>query len=1022
MSYFSKLSNDKILSVIISHIVLYGTPKNISYIWNFGFMGGLTLASQIVTGILVAMHYTPHVDYAFIALEHIMRDVVGGSVLRYLHANGASMFLLLIYIHMFRGLYYGSYFKPRAILWTSGVIIFLAMMATAFMGYVLPWGQMSFWGATVITNLFSAIPKIGGFIVQLLWGGFSVDNPTLNRFFSLHFAIPFIILGLVIFHLILLHTEGSNNPLGIVSKNNKINFDPYSTLKDLYSLFLFIIVFTFFVVYAPNLLGHPDNYIEADSLVTPAHIVPEWYFLPFYAILRTVPDKLGGVVLMVVAIFILIGLPFFDTSYTRSSFFKPFNKKIFWFFFFNSLLLGWLGQKPVEEPYTLFAFYITSFYFLYFYPILPIAGYIEKFLIFQEFKLWKKQTIQKQTKLEIKNFSSIFLVSNFIFLDYYSNLIYIGISILLISIYLSFNFNAKYNKILFIISFWLFFCYFNSFYNIFHLSCFSSKFNLNELNFFENFNFQNLHLTSNNKIILDNELTKIANIPNNSKVTEVHLTYDFKNDMIHAVPKEGKSLVIAKIPSFFQLDFYFLHGIILINCLIFLLIAIDPINILNNKKIELCLLFVCFMLSCLFLIVASNFIEIILCLECMGLCSYILVGFERTSKSSTFVGIQYLIISSVISCLFILGIYFLNYNFATLSFSKISAMLETMLSCYNLNFLEKMVDHFTADIPERAVRSSMCGSLIVYNHNIGIFFFINGVLKTFDFNTFFWNIININIITYFIAFIFIYANFLFKITAAPLHNWAPQIYGKTSFIVVQFLSIIQKVIVFVLIFEFNKKIFWYILEHFNFYIYTIIILTLIFGILGALKTKEIKPFLVYTSMNHVAFILGAFFIPEFTSNAVQFNIGFNYLFIYTISSFILWTLVNFYNRKINYLSNLGIFRNNNVILVYILIIVIFSMSGIPPLAGFFVKYNILIELYRNGYGLITVLFLISSVITFYYYLRIIKINFFENEKKTFFNYKYNNNDWKLRVIIYLSFILVFYILFFNNNNIRYLII
>jgi len=273
-----RLKEQPIVQIINGHLIDYPTPSNISYFWNFGALAGICLVIQIVTGIALAMHYTAHVDLAFLSVEHIMRDVNGGWLLRYIHANGASMFFIVVYIHIGRGLYYGSYLEPRAFVWILGVVILLLMMATAFMGYVLPWGQMSFWGATVITNLFSAFPLVGSKIVTLLWGGFSVDNATLNRFFSLHYLLPFLISGAVIVHLASVHQDGSNNPLGISSVSDKISFFPYFVLKDLLSLIPFLIFFSFFVFFYPNALGHSDNYIEGNPMVTPEHIVPEWYF------------------------------------------------------------------------------------------------------------------------------------------------------------------------------------------------------------------------------------------------------------------------------------------------------------------------------------------------------------------------------------------------------------------------------------------------------------------------------------------------------------------------------------------------------------------------------------------------------------------------------------------------------------------------------------------------------------------------------------------------------------------------
>lgn len=381
MTAYSMFVKNPLAAVVSNHVDGYPTPINLSYIWGFGSLALMALVTQIVSGVLLAMHYAPEVHLAFISVEHIMRDVKGGFALRYIHANGASMFFIIVYVHMFRGLYYGSYFQPRALLWYSGIVIFFLMMATGFMGYVLPWGQMSFWGATVITNLFSAIPGIGQSIVQLLWGGFSVDNPTLNRFFSLHYCLPFIIAAVAVLHLILLHIPGSNNPLGIDSVYDRVPFYPYIYVKDLFLVACFVLVFSFFVIYAPNYLGHPDNYIEANPLVTPAHIVPEWYYLPFYAILRTVPDKLGGVLLMGIAIVILAILPVVDTSSFRSNYFKPLNIWLFWFFFADSLALGWIGQEIVESPFIETSYFVTSTYFLYFIPLLTVSGLLENAII-----------------------------------------------------------------------------------------------------------------------------------------------------------------------------------------------------------------------------------------------------------------------------------------------------------------------------------------------------------------------------------------------------------------------------------------------------------------------------------------------------------------------------------------------------------------------------------------------------------------------------------------------------------------
>lgn len=377
----SRWNKDSILSFVDSHIVDYPTPKNLNYMWSFGSTAGLCLVIQILTGIFLAMHYTPNIDYAFLSVEHIMADVKNGWLIRYTHANGASMFFIVVYCHIFRGLYYGSYIYPRGKLWAIGVIIFLLMMATAFMGYVLPWGQMSFWGATVITNLFSAVPYVGHSIVEWLWGGFSVGNATLNRFYSLHYFMPFAIAGLVILHLGLLHKDGSNNPIGINKNVDYISFYPYFYVKDLFAFLVLILIFSFFIFFYPNILGHSDNYIPANPLSTPAHIVPEWYFLPFYAILRSIPNKLGGVVAMISAILVLLLLPIINTSKTRNTKFRPIFAFAYWFLVSDFVILGWVGQKPVESPYIEIGMFATFFYFFFLIILIPLIGFIENKLI-----------------------------------------------------------------------------------------------------------------------------------------------------------------------------------------------------------------------------------------------------------------------------------------------------------------------------------------------------------------------------------------------------------------------------------------------------------------------------------------------------------------------------------------------------------------------------------------------------------------------------------------------------------------
>ena len=369
-----------ILGFLHGTAVSYPTPRNLNYLWTFGAILTFMLMVQIVTGIVLVMHYTPDAGLAFDSVEHIMRDVNYGWLLRYLHSNGASMFFFAVYVHIFRGMYYGSYKSPREVLWILGVIIYLLMIATGFMGYVLPWGQMSYWAATVITNLFSAIPVVGDTIVTWLWGGFSVGNPTLQRFFSLHYLLPFAILGVVVLHIWALHVVGQNNPAGVDPKTDKetVPFTPHATLKDAFFLALFAIAYAWFTFEIPNFTGHADNYIPANPAVTPSHIVPEWYYLPFYAILRSIPNKLLGVVAMFSSIAILLFLPWLDTSRVKSAAYRPLFKQCFWLFVLTCVLLGWLGSKPPEGGYVILSRLLTAWYFLYFLVVLPVLGLIER--------------------------------------------------------------------------------------------------------------------------------------------------------------------------------------------------------------------------------------------------------------------------------------------------------------------------------------------------------------------------------------------------------------------------------------------------------------------------------------------------------------------------------------------------------------------------------------------------------------------------------------------------------------------
>ena len=371
------IKKQPIMQIVNDHLVDYPTPSNLTLFWNYGFLAGMCLSVQLVTGILLAMHYCPNISLAFLSVEHIMRDVNNGWFLRYGHANGASMFFIAVFVHIGRGLYYGSYIYPRGLVWTLGVVILLLMMATAFLGYVLVWGQMSFWAATVITNFFTAFPVVGDKIVTLLWGGFSVDNATLNRFFSLHYLLPFLITGIVIVHMSLVHQDGSNNPLGFSSITDKISFFPFFFIKDTLSLIALLLFFSFFVYFSPNTLGHSDNYIQANALVTPAHIVPEWYFLPAYAILRSIPNKLLGVLALFAAILVLFVLPFVNTSKIRSSIYKPLHQKFFWLLVIDYILLGYLGQQVPESPFIEIGQISSIYYFAYFLVIVPFIGKLE---------------------------------------------------------------------------------------------------------------------------------------------------------------------------------------------------------------------------------------------------------------------------------------------------------------------------------------------------------------------------------------------------------------------------------------------------------------------------------------------------------------------------------------------------------------------------------------------------------------------------------------------------------------------
>jgi ubiquinol-cytochrome c reductase cytochrome b subunit len=375
------LKTNVLLRLLNSYIVDSPQPANLSYLWNFGSLLGTCLVIQILTGVFLAMHYQPHVDFAFNSVEHIMRDVNSGWILRYTHANVASFFFIFVYAHIARGLYYSSYKSPRILVWSIGVIILILMMAIAFLGYVLPYGQMSLWGATVITNLLSAVPFFGQDLVELIWGGFSVSNATLNRFFSLHFLLPFLLAALVVAHIMAVHTHGSNNPNGISSNGDRYAMHPYFTFKDLVTIFAFLLALSIIVFFYPNLLGHSDNYIPANPMSTPPSIVPEWYLLPFYAILRSIPNKFLGVIAMFGSLLILLILPLTDLSRIRGSQFRPAMKLAHWFFIVNFVILMWIGSQHPESPFVEVGQFATTFYFAWFLIIVPIIGIAENTLM-----------------------------------------------------------------------------------------------------------------------------------------------------------------------------------------------------------------------------------------------------------------------------------------------------------------------------------------------------------------------------------------------------------------------------------------------------------------------------------------------------------------------------------------------------------------------------------------------------------------------------------------------------------------
>ena len=384
---FNKFRWNKIylLNILDCHIIHYPTPIGLTYAWSFGALSGMCLVIQLLTGAFLSIHYTANVDLAFLSVEYIMRDVPGGWFFRYAHANGASMFFIVVYAHIFRGLYYGSYMKPRQFLWCSGVLLYFLLMGTAFTGYVLPWGQMSFWGATVITNMVTIFPG-GQTIVEWLWGGFTINAPTLRRFYTIHFVLPFLIAAVSIIHLALLHKDGSSSPIGSDTGVDDVPFYPYYFAKDLFAFTCFLFFFGFFLFFMPNYLNHPANCIPADPMETPAHLLPEWYFLPFYAILRGIPHKAGGIIAMGGAILVLLVIPFNYTGYIRNTTYRPIFKIFYWILVADFLLLLWLGQAKMEKPFLTLTTYASIYYFSFFIILVPLIGIVETHLALYKVK------------------------------------------------------------------------------------------------------------------------------------------------------------------------------------------------------------------------------------------------------------------------------------------------------------------------------------------------------------------------------------------------------------------------------------------------------------------------------------------------------------------------------------------------------------------------------------------------------------------------------------------------------------
>lgn len=960
MSFYLTAIRNPLLATVSNHIDGYPTPANLTYLWGFGSLAGMALVAQIVTGVLLAMHYAPEVHLAFASVEHIMRDVRGGTALRYIHANGASMFFIIVYVHMFRGLYYGSYYQPRSNLWYSGVVIFFLMMATGFLGYVLPWGQMSFWGATVITNLFSAIPYIGNSIVQLLWGGFSVDNPTLNRFFSLHYLLPFLICAVALLHLILLHQHGSNNPLGIHSVYDRLPFYPYFYVKDLFGFVIFVWFFSMFVIYAPNLLGHPDNYIEANPLVTPAHIVPEWYFLPFYAILRTIPDKLGGVILMALAIVIIALLPVVDTSAFRSSYFKPLHLVFFWYFLADSVSLGWIGQEIVESPFIEMANFVTFSYFFYFIPLLPFLGFLETSVIEYSVRYFDVKKQQAASAAHDTKLQSIPTISSFFFVNALNveTMNYLDIDLL----YIFMNWIHIFQFI--VVTFGLLVI------TIYLPRKIETLVFLHRLGF--GYLLLNLWLLTLDRSIKPwMDLDILSNYKDISSLLSLFQEDPFYS---HIFFLYGTAIVIA-----------FFYGIL------------DRFFIKNGDETEFSLL-VCFIaIGTFFLFHVHNLVEFLLAIETVTLASYVCAGYERQNAQSTFASVQYFILGSIPSGMLILGISLLYGYAGVLTFEDLDLLLYETGSMANNNILTMICENW-----------NVTSSVLLQQSEIEILTNAQNwtqIPSSFAEKAFFLEeTLSPRGSILIVALLFILFNLLFKLTAAPFHFWAPSVYKYAPIASVTYLSIISKAMVIFLLVKIMFTIFYSFIILVTPILFGCAVLTILVGLTGAFAERFTKAFYVYSSMGHVGFMLVG--VGLFTTSGLSAT--FHYLAVYIISSFIMWFVLLHMGRNSIFLISFKEIKKSDPIIALMFAFLIFSMSGIPPLGGFFIKLDVLAALLESSRFGINMLLFLFTVASFFYYLRINKIIFFDDVK--YFVKRKEFSVERYQIITIFFFILLFYML------------